>query len=93
MAHHKSAIKKIRQDIVRTNRNKSYRTRARNAIKEVRHALHEGQIEAAQDAYRKMVPIIDSMVSSHHLHKNAAARTKSRLNHQIKLLVESPEKE
>jgi small subunit ribosomal protein S20 len=88
MAHHKSAIKKIRQDVIRTDRNKASRTRVRNVIKEVRQAIEDGNVETAQEAYKKMVPIIDSMVSKNIMHKNSVARTKSRLNAQIKALTQ-----
>jgi len=89
MAHHKSAIKKIRQDKIRTDRNKAFRTRVRNVIKEVRQAIQDGNAETAREADKKMVPIIDSMASKNVLHKNSVARTKSRLNSQIKALTQT----
>ncbi len=91
MAHHKSAIKKIRQDSVRYARNKSYRTRIRNVVKQTRLAIAEGNAEKAKSAYQTMVPILDRMAGRRIIHQNAAARLKSRLNRQIKALAVSPE--
>ncbi len=86
MAHNKSAIKRIRQSITRNERNKARRTRVRNAIKSVRMALDEKNLDAARTEYTKLVPIVDKMVSLGILHKNVAARTKSRLNKHILIL-------
>jgi small subunit ribosomal protein S20 len=87
MAHHKSAIKKIRQDVVRNNRNKAYRTRVRNAVKKTRTAIADGNLDEAKTAYQKMVPLLDRMADRNILHPNSSARLKSRLNRQIKSLV------
>ena len=87
MAHHKSAIKKIRQDKNRTILNKSYRTRVRNAIKRVRKAINSSDVEEAKLAYKDMVPILDRMASRKILHRNTASRMKSRLNKGIRNLV------
>ncbi|MBN1879973.1 30S ribosomal protein S20 [bacterium] len=83
MAHSKSAIKRIRQSITANERNKARRTRVRNAIKSVRMALEDKNLEAAKTEYKKLVPIVDKMVSLGILHQNVAARTKSRLNKHI----------
>ncbi|MCD4653542.1 30S ribosomal protein S20 [bacterium] len=91
MAHHKSAIKRIRQNKVLNLRNKARRTRVRNAIKAVRLALTNQDIEAAQTAFKKMVPVVDKMVSLGIVHQNTAARTKSRLNKHIKVLSQQSE--
>jgi len=64
-------------------RNKARRTRVRNAVKAVRLAVEKGDLEAARTAYQSMVPVVDKMVGLGILHKNKAARTKSRLNQQI----------
>jgi len=80
MAHHKSAIKRIRQNIRRNIRNKAKRTKIRKLIKDVRVG-----------AFQKMAPVIDQMAAERILHKNKAARTKSRLNRQIRLMEEIAE--
>lgn len=83
MAHNKSAIKRIRQSATANERNKARRTRVRNAIKSVRTAIEDKNLEAARTEYGKLVPIVDKMVSLGILHRNVAARTKSRLNRHI----------
>ncbi len=56
----------------------------RTSIKKVLKAVQAGDKAAAASAYREAVPIIDSMVSKNLLHKNKAARHKSRLNASVK---------
>ena len=89
MAHHKSALKRIRQDKIRTARNRSHRTMVRNAIKNVNLALEQKNLESAQEAYQKMIPVLDKMTLKGIIHANAAARQKSRLNRKIKNLAQS----
>ena len=86
MANHKSAIKKMRQDEVRRLRNKSYKTRFRNVVKDVEAALAAGNKEQAEHAFREAVPIIDRVASKGVIHKNNAARKKSRLAKRINAL-------
>lgn len=89
MPDHKSAIKKVRQDKVRYQRNKAYRTQVRKLIIKVKHAIQEDDTDVAQALFTKLVPILDRAVSRNLLHKNNAARMKSRLNTKIKALVQS----
>lgn len=56
----------------------------RTYIKKVVAAIQSGDIKAAQDAYAEAVPVIDRMADKGILHKNKAARHKSRLNTAIK---------
>jgi small subunit ribosomal protein S20 len=63
------------------------RSRVRTHIKDVVKACDAGDKEAAQAAYRKAVPVIDSMVNKGIVNKNKAARHKSRLNKRIKELA------
>lgn len=79
MANHKSALKKIRQDQMRYERNKGYKTRLRNVVKNVEAAVTEGDKEHAEQALKEAVPIIDRVASKGVIHKNTAARKKSRL--------------
>lgn len=87
MAHHQSAIKRIRQNEVRNLRNKSKRTLVRNHIKAVRKALEVKDLSAAQEAYTRMVPVLDRMATHKIVAKNMVSRMKSRLNKQIHALV------
>ena len=59
----------------------------RTYIKNVQKAIAAGDQAKASDAYKAAVPVMDAMVLKGHLHKNKAARHKSRLNAQIKALA------
>ncbi|EAR20910.1 Ribosomal protein S20p [Nitrococcus mobilis Nb-231] len=58
----------------------------RTAVKKVLHALNSGDQEKAGEAYRQAVPIVDRMAGKGLIHKNKAARQKSRLNKHIRAL-------
>lgn len=58
----------------------------RTQIKKVVTAINSGDKETAVTAYNSAVPVIDKMVTRGLIHKNKAARHKSRLNAQIKAL-------
>ncbi len=58
----------------------------RTYIKNVLKAVTAGDAQAAGEAYRKAVPIIDSMTGKGLIHKNKAARHKSRLNQRIRAI-------
>jgi len=64
----------------------SLRSMVRTYIKKVRAAIEAGEYEAAHAAFVAAAPKIDSMVNKGILNKNQAARTKSRLNSQVKAL-------
>ena len=86
MANHKSAIKKMRQDEVRRLRNKAYRTRYKNVVKAVEAAIKQRNIDAAKEAFHTAVSIIDRIASKGVIHKNKAARKKSRLAKKVNTL-------
>lgn len=89
MANHKSAIKKMRQDEVRRLRNRAYRSRYKTVVKSVEAAISQGNIEAAKEAFHKAVSIIDRIASKGVIHKNKAARKKSRLAKKVNALSAS----
>lgn len=84
MAHHKDAIKRIKQNAKRNARNRHYRTRMRNQIKAVRAAVDNGDKDAAQAEFRKAVSIIQRVASKGVIHRNQAARRISRLSAAVK---------
>ena len=92
MAHHKSSLKSIRQDKIRRVRNKSARTRIRSAVKEVRSSIDSQKMDDAKQSYAVMVPILDKLAAEKIIHKNKAARLKSRLNRQIRSTGQSTSK-
>jgi small subunit ribosomal protein S20 len=59
----------------------------RTYIKKVDAALESGDAKAAQEAYTTSVPVIDRMADKGIIHKNKAARHKSRLNTKVKALA------
>lgn len=87
MANIESAKKRARQAIVRRARNASQRSFYRSQLKKVVVAIQQGNKAQAVKAYQEAMPIIDSMVNKGHIHKNKAARHKSRLNAQILALA------
>jgi small subunit ribosomal protein S20 len=86
MANHKSAIKKMRQDEVRRQRNKAYKTRVKTVVKKVEAAIQDQNREAAEQAFKEAVPVIDRVAGKGIIHKNRAARKKSRLAKKINAL-------
>ncbi|WP_257933255.1 30S ribosomal protein S20 [Campylobacter lari] len=79
MANHKSAEKRTRQTIKRTERNRFYRTRLKNITKAVREAAANNDKEAAQNALKVANKSIHAMVSRGFLKKQTASRRVSRL--------------
>ena len=86
MANHKSALKKMRQDEVRRIRNKGYKTRFKHVVKKVEAAIEAENKEAAQTAFQEAIPVIDRVASKGVIHKNSAARKKSRFAKRINAL-------
>ncbi|MAR89511.1 MAG: 30S ribosomal protein S20 [Pseudomonadota bacterium] len=87
MANIKSAKKRARQAEKRRRHNAGLRSMVRTHIKKVVNAIAAGNRETAQQAYQEAVPVIDNMVNKGIIHKNKAARHKSRLNAKIKELA------
>lgn len=86
MANHKSAEKRIRQSLVRRDRNRSFRTAMRTEIKRLRKAIEEGNAEEAKGLLTSTLGTIDSTAQKGVIHRNAAARTKSRLTRAVNAL-------
>lgn len=87
MANSPQARKRARQQEKRRTHNASLRSLVRTNIKNVVAAIQTGDAEQAKDAYTKAVPVIDRLADKGIIHKNKAARHKSRLNAQIKALA------
>ncbi|MCK6370760.1 MAG: 30S ribosomal protein S20 [Gammaproteobacteria bacterium] len=86
MANIKSAEKRARQAEKHRQHNAALRTRMRSAVKKAIKAVKSGDATQAADAFKAAVPKIDTMVSKGLIHRNKAARQKSRLNKSIKAL-------
>ena len=86
LANSAQARKRARQGELRRRHNASFRSMVRTYIKKVDAAIAEGDRTAATEAYNSAVPIIDRMADKGIIHKNKAARHKSRLNTAVKAL-------
>ena len=87
MANTVQAKKRARQSEKRRRHNASFRSMVRTALKRVVAAIEAGDAEKARSAYVEAVPVIDRMADKGIIHKNKAARHKSRLNARIKDLA------
>ncbi|BDQ27418.1 MULTISPECIES: 30S ribosomal protein S20 [Helicobacter] len=87
MANHKSAEKRIRQTIKRTERNRFYKTRIKNVVKAVREAIASHDVPKAQDALKVANKELHKFVSKGVLKKNTASRKVSRLNASVKKIA------
>jgi small subunit ribosomal protein S20 len=86
VANSPQAKKRARQAEKRRGQNAGQRSLVRTMIKKVNAAIVAGNAEEAKTAYDNAVPVIDRMADKGILHKNKAARHKSRLNTQVKAL-------
>ena len=87
MANSPQAKKRARQSEQRRQNNASRRSLLRTRIKQVIKAIENGDKAAAQAAYGIAVPVIDRMAGASIIHKNKAARHKSRLAARIKVMA------
>ncbi len=87
MANSPQSKKRARQNEKARKHNASLRSMARTYIKKVVAAINSGDAEAAKQAYAAAVPVIDRIADKGLIHKNKAARHKSRLNARIKALA------
>ncbi len=87
MANTKSAEKRIRQAEKRRVRNRFHRSRMRTAVKQLREHIEDGRSEEARAALSSTLGLIDATASKGVIHRNAAARTKSRLTIAVSKLA------
>jgi small subunit ribosomal protein S20 len=83
MAHHKSALKRIRQTEKKRVHNKYYAKTTRNAIKTLRNESDKGE---AEKLFPSVVAMIDKLAKRNIIHKNKAANLKSKLAVQVNSL-------
>ncbi|MDR1923268.1 MAG: 30S ribosomal protein S20 [Planctomycetaceae bacterium] len=86
MPNIKSAKKRLRQNIVLRERNRSSRSFIRNRCKNVLQAIKEGNVEEAERLFQVATKALDQAGAKRIIHKNAAARKKSRLSAKIRKL-------
>lgn len=87
MANSAQARKRARQSERRRMQNASQRSLFRTRIKQIVKAIEAGDKAAAEAAYTTAVPVIDRMAGKDIIHKNKAARHKSRLSARIRAMA------
>ena len=86
MANTKQAAKRARQAVKARSHNMSQRSELRTALKKVTAAISAGDKVAAETVFKSSVSTIDSIADKNIIHKNKAARHKSRLSAAIKAI-------
>ncbi len=86
MANIKSQIKRNRQNEKRRLRNRYYVGRARTLVRKAQASLETGSTETAVEATRLAISALDKAAEKGILHKNNAARRKSRLMKRLNAL-------
>ena len=87
MANIASARKRARQAEKQRLHNASLRSELRSAIRDIRKAITAGDKKAARTVYQRATSVIDSIADKNIIHKNTAARQKSRLSARIKAMA------
>lgn len=83
MANIKSAIKRNKQNEKRRIRNRVFRGRARTFVAKARETIQEGNQDLSVEAIKQAISTLDKAAEKGVLHKNNAARRKSRLMKQL----------
>ncbi|HEY7405056.1 MAG TPA: 30S ribosomal protein S20 [Candidatus Angelobacter sp.] len=83
MANHFSALKRARQTTKRTATNRSNTSQLRTALRKLRQSLQSGDAKQAKEAFGSTVSMIDKAAKKGVIHKNTAARYKSRLSARV----------
>jgi small subunit ribosomal protein S20 len=83
MANHFSALKRARQTTKRTAQNRANTSRLRTALRQLRQAFQAGDPAQAKGQFADAVSNIDKAVKKGVIHKNTAARYKSRLSARL----------
>jgi small subunit ribosomal protein S20 len=86
MANHLSALKRTRQTEKRSATNRTNTSRMRGSLRELREALGKGDKAVADKSYRETVSALDKAIQKGVIHKNTAARYKSRLAKRVRAI-------
>lgn len=87
MANIKSALKRIKITKFKTRRNKIIVSSLKTSIRRFEDSVKAGNMNEAKEQYKKVASLIDKAVAKGTLHKNTAARKKSRLSQKIKAIA------
>ena len=80
MASHASALKAHRQNLKRREHNREFRAKLRTALKGIRLALDKKDFAGAKEELNETISLIDKLAGKRIIHRNAAARYKSRIS-------------
>jgi len=83
MPQHKSAMRRVKRSEKEKMQNKIYRSKFKNLTKKINRALEEGKVDDASEMLPKAFSAIDRAAKIGTIHKNQAARRKSRLVKRI----------
>ena len=86
MAHSLSAKKRVRQNFKHRARNRWRKGQLRGGVKEFLSAVHDGDLEQAEQKYAQATRALDKVAAKGTIHKNTAARRKSRLAKRLNAL-------
>jgi small subunit ribosomal protein S20 len=85
LANIKSQIKRNRQNLKKRERNRLFRGAARTSVKKARELIDTGKAKNAEDAVAEAIKVLDHTAQKGVIHKNNAARRKSRLMKKLSL--------
>lgn len=83
MPNIRSAVKRMRQNEIRRMRNRSRLSEMRTAIKNFRRLVESGELDEARKILPSVYSVIDKTAQHGAIHRNTAARSKSRLSKQL----------
>lgn len=84
MPNTNSAKKRMRQDAVKHSRNLWRKRRIKDQVKKFLSAVQTQNVASAEEEYRKTAGLLDKIAGTRTIHRNAAARRKSRLARRLK---------
>ena len=87
MANIASARKRARQAEKRRRHNAALRSELRSAVRNAKKAIAAGNKQTAVEIFRRTAGVIDSIADKNVIHKNKAARQKSRLAARVKAMA------
>ncbi|NCO37947.1 MAG: 30S ribosomal protein S20 [Armatimonadetes bacterium CG_4_10_14_3_um_filter_66_18] len=87
MPNIQSAKKRLRQNVKRRARNQGRKARLRTAVRGYREALAATEVEPATERLKEALKLVDKGVKQRLMHRNAAARKKSRLTKKLTALT------
>ena len=86
----KSSIKRVKQDKVKTARNRHYKSEMKSYMKLVMDYCAKGEIDKAKKAFARAVKAIDTAAKKKLIHKKNAARKKSLMERTLTSAIKNP---